>query len=55
MGKNLTKILASLVNNKKKIKVYSNNIKRDAEKFLISWDLRIQKELLLIEKSINQK
>lgn len=55
MDKNLTNILANLVNNKKKIKVYSNNIKRDAKKFLFSWDLRIQKELLLIEKSINQK
>ena len=55
MCENLTKILANLINNKKKIKVYSNNIKRDANKFLISWDLRIQKELSLIEKLIDHK
>ena len=55
IGENLTKILAYLVNDKKKIKVYSHNIKEDAKKFLISWDLRIHKELLLIEKLIDQK
>ena len=55
MCENLTKILANLINNKKKIKIYSNNIKRDANKFLISWDLRIKKELSLIEKLIDHK
>ena len=42
---NLIKILANLINNKK-IKVYSNNIKRDANKFLISRDLRITKRVI---------
>lgn len=55
MENNLTKTITNLVNNKKKISFYSNNIRKDAEKFLISWDQRIQKELLLLNKLVNQK
>ena len=55
MENNLTKIITNLVNNKKKISFYSNNIRKDSEKFLISWDERIKKELLLLNKLVNQK
>ena len=50
----LTNILSNLVINRKKILLYAKNIKEDSRRFLTSWDIRVKKELLLIDKIIDK-
>ena len=52
MGTQLTNILKNLIKNNSKVKIYAKNIKDDSKKFLTSWDLRVKKEMALIDKII---
>ena len=54
MESHLTNVLSDLINNSSKVKIYAKNIKDDSKKFLTSWDLRIKKEILLIDKIIKK-
>ena len=50
----LTYILTDLIKNRKKIKVYANNIKKDSKSFLRSWNSRVKNEIILIDKIIKK-
>ena len=54
MESHLTNVLSDLINNRSKVKIYAKNIKDDSRKFLTSWDLRIKKEIFLIDKIIKK-
>ena len=54
MGENLTKILTDLLKNNSKVKIYAKNIKFDSRKFLTSWNLRVKKEISLIDSLIKK-
>lgn len=54
MRSHLTNILRNLIKNNTQVKVYAKNIKNDSKKFLTSWDLRIKKEITLLDKIIKK-
>jgi hypothetical protein len=50
----LAKAITDLVTNPKKIEKFSRNIFKVSQKKLLSWDIRIRNEIILIENLIKQ-